>query len=143
MSDDQIRRFLRARGVAAHVVDGGLDGLVTAWERTAAQIDAGYDLTLDDYLNDLDVRQIIEVVLRAIPEPDGPLLDRMRAADARVRAATTLASRCVWGDGADDTWTARRNWWYFVVPNMPGDQLATDLANAGFGGSATAGPAGV
>ena len=61
---------------------------MAAWEQTAAAIEAGYSLTLDDYLNDLDARQILKVVLSAMPDPDGPLLDRLRAADARVRAAT-------------------------------------------------------
>ena len=48
MTDDPIRRFLRARGVAAHVVEAGLDGLVTSWERLGAQVEAGYPLTIDD-----------------------------------------------------------------------------------------------
>jgi hypothetical protein len=133
MSGDPIRRFLRARGVAEHIVAGGIEGLMAAWEQTAAAIEAGYSLTLDDYLNDLDARQILEIVLRAIPHPDGPLLDRLRAADARVRAATVPARQCIWGDGGERGWTARRNWWYFVVPRAPGPDLADDLAREGFG----------
>ena len=69
MTDDPIRRFLRARGVADHVVAGGLDGLVADWEHTAERVESGYALGLDDYLNDLDARQIIEVVLSAIRSP--------------------------------------------------------------------------
>ena len=134
MTNDPIRRLLRARGVAAHVVDGGLDGLVADWERTAANVEAGYPLTLEDYLNDLDARQIIEVVLSAIPEPDGPLLDRLRAADERMRHATRPAGRCVWGDSAGERLTERRNWWYFLVPRNPGPELAANLAEAGFAG---------
>ena len=134
MSDDPIRRFLRARGVADHVVEGGIEGLMAAWEQTAAAIEAGYSLTLDDYLNDLDARQILEVVLSAMPDPDGPLLDRLRAADARVRAATVPARQCVWGDGGSRGWTERRNWWYFVIPRAPGEDLADDLARERFGG---------
>jgi hypothetical protein len=136
MNDDPIRRFLRARGVADHVVEGGLDGLVTSWEQVAAHIEQGYDLTLDDYLNDLDTRQILEVVLAAMPEPDGPLLDRMRAADDRVRAATVPVRQCVWGEGASPGWSSRRNWWYFVIPVRPGEELADDIAQKGFSGPA-------
>lgn len=79
--------------------DGGLDGLITAWETTAATIAAGFDLSLDDYLNDLDARQIVEVVLAAIPEPDGPLIARLRVVDERVRVATTPARGCLLGSG--------------------------------------------
>ncbi len=140
MTDDPIRRFLRARGVAEHVVEAGIEGLVTSWERIGAQVEAGYPLTIDDYLNDLDVRQIIEVVLSAMPTSDGPLLDRLRAADNRVRAATVPAGRCVWGDGHTPSLTERRNWWYFLVPRSPGQELSEDLAREGFGaGSSTSG----
>ena len=135
MNDDSITRFLRARGVADDVAAGGIDGLVAAWEDVADQIERGYDLTLDDYLNDLDVRQLIEVVLAAIPVASGTLVDRLRTADRRVRAATRSVRRCVWTDGADSAWTPRRNWWYFVVPTDPGPELAADLASAGLGGS--------
>jgi hypothetical protein len=135
MTDDPIRRFLRARGVADHVVDGGLDGLVADWEHTAELVERGYALGLDDYLNDLDARQIIEVVLSAMPEPDGPLLARLRAADERMRRATVPAGRCVWGDPpSQDRATERRNWWYFLVPRDPGPELARELADAGFAG---------
>jgi hypothetical protein len=95
MSDDPIRHLLRARGVAEHIVAGGIEGLMAAWEQTAAAIEAGYSLTLDDYLNDLDARQILEIVLRAIPDPDGPLLNRLRAADARRRARLDRAPQLV------------------------------------------------
>ncbi len=132
MTDDPIRRFLRARGAADHVVDGGLDGLVADWEHTAERVERGYGLGLDDYLNDLDARQIIEVVLSAMPEPDGPLLARLRAADERLRRATVPSGRCVWGDStSQDRATERRNWWYFLVPRDPGPELARELADAG------------
>jgi hypothetical protein len=135
MTDDPIRRLLRARGVADHVVAGGLDGLVADWEHTAERVERGYALGLDDYLNDLDARQIIEVVLSAMPEPDGPLLDRLRAADDRMRGATVPTSRCVWGDPQPpDRATDRRNWWYFLVPRNPGPELARELTDAGFAG---------
>lgn len=132
MSDEQIQRFLRARGVPEHVAAGGLEGLVTSWEATVGQVEDGYDLTLDDYLNDLDARQIIEVLLSAVPEPAGPLLDRLRDADGRMRAATVPAGGCVWAEGAQDDWHERRNWWYFVVPRAPGEDLREDLEREGF-----------
>lgn len=137
MTGDPIRRYLRARGVADHVVDGGLDGLVGDWERTAEQVERGYAFGLDDYLNDLDARQIIEVVLSAMPEPDGPLLARLRAADERMRGATVPSGRCVWSDPqARDRASERRNWWYFLVPRNPGPELARELQDAGFAGPA-------
>ena len=85
-------------------------------------------LPVHDYLNDLDPRQIIDVVLSAIPGPDGPLLGRLRAADERMRHATVPAGRCVWDDSSREQLMERRNWWYFLVPSNPGPELAADLA---------------
>jgi hypothetical protein len=128
VNDDPIRRFLRARGAGGHVVDGGLAGLVDAWEQTADQIEVGYPLTLDDYLNDLDARQLIELALRSMPEPRGSLLARLRRADARVRAGSVPVPRSVWGE---EHRADARSWWYFRVPRAPGPDLAEDLAREG------------
>ena len=134
MTEDPITTFLRARGVADHLVTGGVEGLVRAWETIAAAIAAGYGLTLDDYLNDLDVREIIEDTLATMPEPDGPLLDRLRTADGVVRGATVVGADCLWGEAnrAAHGWSARANWWYYAVPKHPGDELTGDLVRNGF-----------
>ena len=59
---DAVRRFLRARGSPAHVVEEGLEGLVRGWEETVERVAAGYPLdTIEDYLNDLDGRQLLEI----------------------------------------------------------------------------------
>lgn len=135
MTDDPITTFLRARGVAEHLVAGGVDGLVAEWERIAATIAHGYELTLDDYLNDMDVREILGDVLASMPEPDGPLIDRLRDADELVRRATVVGTPCLWGEQnrVRHGWTARENWWYFAVPTAPGEDLAADLTDNGFG----------
>lgn len=133
MSDDPIRRFLRTRGVSERVVESGLEGLVGSWESLAETVESGYPLGWLDYLNDLDVRQIIEVVLRAVPEPNGPLLGRLRAADSRLRAATVPSGQCVVGQETPGSLTERRNWWYFSIPRNPGEELAEDLAREGLG----------
>jgi hypothetical protein len=133
VTGDPIRLMLQARGCPDHVVRGGLDGLVAAWERTATEIERGYPLGWDDYLNDLDGRQIIEDVLRTMPQADGRLATRLRDADRRVRAATRPAGRCVWppvpGSGREE----RRGWWYHIVPSSPGAELAGDMLREGFG----------
>jgi hypothetical protein len=128
MTVDPIRDYLHGRGCPDFVVDGGLDGLIARWAATADEIAKGYDATFDEYLNDMDARQIIEDVLTRFPEPDGSLFDRLRAVDARVVAATRPVTRCIWGAGAKPAWNARENWWYFRVPRAPGPQLAPEVA---------------
>jgi hypothetical protein len=128
MSGDPIRDYLRDRGCPDFVVAGGIEGLVAMWERTVGEVEAGYDATLDEYLNDMDARQIIEDVLSRFPEPQGALIDQIRDVDARIVDVTRPVSTCIWGGGAAPDWSERENWWYFRVPRAPGPRLATEVA---------------
>ena len=64
---DPVGEFLRNRGCPEHVVRGGLRGLVESWEEVVRSVEEGYSLGLDDYLNDMDGRQLIEEVLHVVP----------------------------------------------------------------------------
>src|SRR5262245_57839771 len=95
---DPVRHFLRERGSPPHVVEGGLEGLLRGWEQTVTALGAGYPLdTLDDYLNDLDGRQILDEALAFIPprQFDAPYR-RLALADSRFLALVTPVSRCLW-----------------------------------------------
>lgn len=131
--DDRIDAWLRARGASGALVGLGLEGLVREWEATVASIAAGYRLTWDDYVNDLDLRQIVEELLSAEPDTRGPLLRRLRAADATLREATLPSATCVWGEdvAARHRWNPRRSWWYWAVPRRAGRDLVDDLAARG------------
>ena len=86
--------------------------LIERWERIAAGPVALGD---DDWLNDLDVRQLLhDLGLRE----RAPYRDRLRAADARFRAATLPVRTCLWGEenAHRHGWTRRRNWWYYRIP---------------------------
>ena len=128
---EAVRGFLRARGCPDHVVSGGLEGLVAEWERVAEAVELGYPLdTLNDYLNDMDVRQLIAEAMAADPDPPiGAHAAHLAAADARIRAALVPASRCLWGEGisAKRRWNEAREWWYFMRPARPGAGLRAEL----------------
>ena len=86
MGSDDVKRFLRARGCPDEVVEGGIEALVESWEHTAEQVRRGYPLGLDDYLNDIDARQLIEDLVAAIPTAaTEPLLGRIEAADMTMQ----------------------------------------------------------
>lgn len=136
-----VRAFLRARGCPPGVVAGGLEGLIAEWERVAESVEQGYPLdTLDDYLNDMDGRELIEEALAAVPGARGGSLDaadaraasldvRLAAADARIRSALVPALACLWGEAiaARHRWSAAREWWYFMKPARPGPGLGAEL----------------
>ena len=128
---DRVRRFLAERGSPRHVVDGGLEGLLCGWEETVAAVAAGYPLdTLDDYLNDLDGRQILGEALALAPRAEARRLRaRLDAADARFRELVVPTARCLWGDRAADEhdWSVDRSWWYWSRPRRAGAGLDREI----------------
>ena len=69
-ADNAVHEFLLSRGCPDDVVQMGLEGLLGEWERAVAQVESGYPLGLDDYLNDLDGRQLLEESLEVAPDLD-------------------------------------------------------------------------
>jgi len=130
MSRDEVSRFLRARGCPDDVVAGGIEGLVENWERTAEQVRAGYPLGLDDYLNDVDGRQLVEEVVAAVPTAaSAALLERIESADIAMQDVVTPVDECLWGDALAERegWTPGDNWWYFGLPREPGARMREEL----------------
>jgi len=127
---DPVREYLRQSGAPYSVVAQGLRGLVENWERVVAQVLEGYDLPLDDYLNDMDGRQLLDNALQLAPEEvrEG-FLSRVHDADGRIRPQLVAAGRCLWGNivASDEGWTAERHWWYFEKPRNPGPRLKDEL----------------
>jgi hypothetical protein len=54
-----VSRKLRERGAAEHIVREGAEGLIARWRNFVAQVEGGYQLGLEDYRNDLDIRSLI------------------------------------------------------------------------------------
>jgi hypothetical protein len=127
---DRVRSYLKKRGCPAHVVKGGLQGLVEQWEETTISVAGGYELGLEDYLNDMDGRQLIADVMKLAPAAVRKNLgSRVAKADTRIKAVLKPARVCLWGESEAKKrrWTARSNWWYFRIPENAGLDLADDL----------------
>jgi hypothetical protein len=126
---DPVRDYLNMRGCAQHLCEGGLEGLVARWEAFADEVAGSYALGLDDYLNDLDLRDILEGAL-AVAEGPAARAARRRttAADQRFRGATEDCEP-LWGPGGGRG--ASKAWWYGRKPSAPGPELAEDLRRDG------------
>ncbi len=127
---DPVGEFLRKRGCPDHVVSGGLQGLAENWEEIVRSVEEGYSLGLDDYLNDMDGRQLIEEVLHIAPAGEKNIfLKRIRQADAKMQWLVKPAGRCLWGDetARQEGWTSKKNWWYFSIPLHPGGDLHREI----------------
>jgi hypothetical protein len=130
---DPVRDYLRERGSSERVIEGGLEGLVENWEQTVHAVEEGYSLTLDDYLNDLDARQLIaEVSPVASDEQRAAIASRLRQADEKMRTLTRLTPVSLWGEevAAEEGWTPEENWWYFARPIQADPELLAEIDDA-------------
>jgi hypothetical protein len=127
--DDPVREYLLDKGCGEHVIKGGLAGLVAAWENVVASVAQGYNLGLDDYLNDLDARQLLTEAWAIAPVNERQQYQaRVDAADAKMQALLEPADECLWGDeiAEEEGWTREEQWWYFGFPRNAGEDLRAD-----------------
>ena len=126
---DRVREWLRERGAPYSIVANGLQGLVDNWERIVALIEQGYPHSLDDYLNDMDSRQLLENAVEIAPDDAAAFRSRVAEADRRARQHLMPAGRCLWGQivADEEGWVEARQWWYFARPRTPGARLRDEL----------------
>lgn len=127
---DPVREFLKQRGCPEHVVRGGLRGLAESWGEVVRSVEEGYSLGLDDYLNDMDGRQLLDETLAvATAEDKKNCLKKIRQADAKMKTLVRPAARCLWGDetARQEGWTLKKNWWYFTRPIRAGEDLLAEI----------------
>ncbi len=131
MVNDAVRDLLKERKTPEHVVQGGIEGLASAWEATVKAAQKGYTRGLDEWRNEVDARQLLSVVIDvAHPMQRKSTKLRLDAADAKFWKACESFDACVWGaaNAEKEKWSATKEWWYFLVPKKAGDELAADLA---------------
>ena len=106
--------------------------LLFRWERTVTECEGVYDVGLDDYTNDLTVREIIKKVLQL--DEDRQLVEfrrHLQKLDCRFLSSTRPVDRALLHHDLvpDDTAV---NFFYYRIPRRFGDEFATDLARQGF-----------
>jgi len=106
--------------------------LVDQWSSfTTDLVKKGYDFDLDNWRNDVDVRELIEEALPMFSREDmGDHALKLDQADQSFKSETRDFKKCVWGHGTQkkEKWTAAKNWWYFRTPNRSNGQLEDELA---------------
>lgn len=90
------------------------DELIANWTRAVTEIERGYPLTFDDYLNDLDGRHELT---------SHPPSAELAALDERFLSASYPAGGCVWGpdNAAAEHWDRETHWYYWRLPKGPGE----------------------
>lgn len=116
---DPVRALLVARSCPPHIVDGGFPGLIASWSDVVRQIETGYTSSLDEYINDMDLRDLISAAQQVANQLSGDVLNELQSADGRLLEVTE-ACPCVWGPEieSEDDLTPAQDWWYYRRPKV-------------------------
>jgi hypothetical protein len=118
---DSARQYLSDRAYPRHVIDGGLEFLLSGWERVCESVARGEVQYRDDYLNDMDGRQILAEMRSHLDAEQVREADvRIAKADAKIRANLVPTKTCIWGDenARKSGFVPGRNWWYYHRPRV-------------------------
>lgn len=129
---DAVARYMKSRGVSQSLIEDGLEGAIDRWDALARSA-RNYDFTLDDWLNDMDLRDIIEGSMQAADEQERESVTKSLAkADERMKKAT-VETGSIWGkaNAESEKYDPRKTWWYFRRPRHPGEMMQNDLIDAG------------
>jgi hypothetical protein len=116
-----VMEVLRRRGHHAVSGDAYVEDLLARWERFVQEVQSGYEFTIYDYVNDLNVRETLAEISELQPSLKDKLATRLSPADSMFRENTTAIPRTLYKFGAASAW------WYYRVPLRPGDELREDL----------------
>ena len=90
------------------------EGLVRKWSRVAERTLSTYDMTLDDYLNDVAARDVLEDLISRLPKESGQrLVEALQRTDAQFRSGTV-----------EVTYLSGQHWWGRRLPSSMGDEIS-------------------
>jgi hypothetical protein len=112
---------------------GELRDSIDQWAEFVAGLEGkDYTFDIDNWRNDVDVRQLIEEALPMFSREEmGDHALKLDTADKAFAANTSVFKKCVWGHGTQkkENWNPQANWWYFRTPTRSNEQLEDELAN--------------
>lgn len=98
MTDAEIDRFLADEGYPEHVRQQGRHGLIARWQRFVSDVERGWTLGIEDYWNELDIRDLIARL---------GLASEVADADARMRALLVGPELVHWESETPDAFWIR------------------------------------
>jgi hypothetical protein len=130
---DSVESYLTERGCPAAVIAGGFAGLIEQWEALVTAVEEGYELELDDYLNEVDVRQLLaDAQANAPREETSSLAEPLQRADEQFQALTQATEACLWGEevAEEEGWSAKNNFWYYRRPRRGDADFLAEIREA-------------
>jgi hypothetical protein len=109
-----------------------LEDRLKRWEKFVQDVEIkGYhDMTLDDWLNDVDLRQLIHLALPLASRAERQAFEqRLTVADVRFRHATVENRKCLWGSklAKAEKWKPKTHWWWWRAPKLTDAALQAEI----------------
>lgn len=114
-----VSRYCEQRGFSSRVREGGFGYLLDRWTKIVAEVETGYRGLFDEYLNDMDAREILDELATYASDGEWAEVEaRLPSLDDRFRAATRPVDLCIRGErnAAKHGYRPDPDWWYFRVP---------------------------
>jgi len=92
---------------------------VARWAKIVESLERGWRFDLDDWLNDMDLRQLIHEGWPLYgPDEKAEVEATIKRADSFFLGHAVDAGKCLWGrkTAKREKWSAKTNWWYFRKP---------------------------
>lgn len=105
------------RGKSELVQKDGLNYLIPKWKRFVAEYSGNEDL-MDEWLNSLDGRKIIDQILGLLPGRDRKWIEeRLSPIDELFRLRTFETNECVWGASNEKSngYNRASHWYYYRI----------------------------
>ncbi len=105
-----------------------LNQLLQEWSRFVSHVEHGYGGSIYEYTNDRSTRDLLEEVLRKVPESlHDRLIEAIRPWDSRFRETTREVKQPLSPSVNFET----QSWWWFRVPKNVSAELENDLRSEG------------
>lgn len=103
------------------------------WQQFIAEVEAGYDLTIDDYTNDLSLRDILQEFLDALShEPALPTYETLVQKVQELDELFIQATQEVKDPLLPPLGHKPPGFWWFRIPKRCGELLLEDLIAEGY-----------
>jgi hypothetical protein len=124
----EINDFVNIKNYSASVKAGGIISLLRKWAYLCRRLPYDNKYQLDEYLNDLLTRDVINEILENCNVEKYIVAD-IAGIDEIFKGKTIMVDRCLWPND-NGKYNATKNWYFFRVPPQKAvDWIPADKAH--------------
>lgn len=106
---------------AKHAYLQSFNEFINKWYIFVQEVEQGYEMTIDDYTNDLTKRDLIDELLRQLPETlKNKVNTLIEPSDKRFDSATNILKEPIFREDNPP-------WWWYRIPKILVGELKEDV----------------